>query len=192
MISDLLVLLKDATNDHLAANLGWGGTQPDHGQVVFLDGEKADGLELKLGAVSLLVVNLEQEHTLRPGDPYRVVQADGTTQRVQPPIHLNVYVLFIARFKEYQQSLRYISLILQFFQTHRVLDHENTPALSDRIEKVIMEFTTLPFSETYNLWSLLRSAYQPSLLYKVRMVAYQDEDGLSAAAAATPTVRINQ
>ena len=192
MISDLLVTLKDAVNDHLAASSGWGGAQADHGQVVFGDSDKADGLELKIGAVTLLMVNLEQEHTLRPGDPYKVTLADGTTQRVQPPIHLNVYILFAARFKEYQQSLRYISLILQFFQTHRVLDHQSTPGLSERIEKVIMELITLPFSEHYNLWSLLRSSYQPSLLYKVRMVVYQDQDGLAAPAAGTMAMRINQ
>src|SRR4051812_41005485 len=114
MISDLLVNLKDAVNDHLAASSGWGGAQADHGQVVFADSEKAEGLDLKLCALTLLMVSLEQEHTRRPGDPCKVSLADGTTQRVQPPIHLNVYVLFAARFKEYQQSLRYISLILQF------------------------------------------------------------------------------
>jgi hypothetical protein len=191
MISELLVLLKDAVNDHLSASSGWGSTQPDHGQVVFLDSDKLDGLELKLGAVTLMLVNLEQEHSMRAADPYRLAQPDGTLLRVLPPIHLNVYVLFLARFKEYQQSLRYISFILQYFQNHRVLDHESAPALSERIEKVVMELVTLPLSDQHNLWSLLRCSYQPSLLYKVRMVVFQDEDGVAAPEGAAPTVRIN-
>lgn len=191
MIEDVLQLLKDTVNEHLSASSGWGTTQADHGQVVFLDSEKGESADFKLGAVTLLLVNLEQEHSLRPPDLHRRTLPDGTTQRIHPPVHLNAYVLFAARFKEYKQSLRYISLILQFFQTHRVLDHESTPALNPRIEKVLMELQTLPFSECYSLWSLLRASYQPSLLYKARMVVYQDEDGLVAPGVAEPIVRVS-
>jgi len=192
MISEVLVLLKDAVNNYLGATLGWGSAQPETGQVVFLDSDKLDVQDFKLGAVTLVLVNLEQEHSMRPGDPYRTTLPDGTTQRVHPPIHLNAYVLFAARFKEYQQSLRYISLILQFFQNHRVFDHENTPTMSDRLDRIQVDFMTLPFSEQHNLWMLLRTSYQPSLLYKVRMVVYHDEDGLAAPAGAGPTIRISQ
>lgn len=192
MISDILVLLKNTVNEHLTASSGWRGPVPDQGPVVFLDSEKVDSLELKLGAVTLLLVNLEEDHTLRPADPYRVTLPDGTTQRIQPAIQMNAYVLFAARFKEYEQGLRCISLILQFFQGHRVLDHVNTPTLSDRIEKLTMELLTLPLSEQNQLWGVLRSSYQPSLLYKVRMAVFQDEDGLVAPQISDPVLRINQ
>jgi hypothetical protein len=192
VISDILVLLKDTVNEHLTASSGWRGPVPDQGPVVFLDSEKADSLELKLGAVTLLLVNLEEDHTLRSADPFRLTLPDGTTQRVQPAIQINAYVLFAARFKEYEQGLRCISLILQFFQGRRVLDHENTPALSDRIEKLTMELVTLPLSELNQLWGVLRSAYQPSLLYKVRMAVFHDEDGLAAPQISDPVLRISQ
>lgn len=191
MISDILVLLRNTVNEHLTVSSGWRGPVPDQGPVVFLDSEKVDSLELKLGAVTLLLVNLEEDHTLRPADPFRLTLPDGTTQRVQPAIQMNAYVLFAARFKEYEQGLRCISLILQFFQGRRVLDHENTPALSDRIEKLTMELLTLPLSELNQLWGMLRSAYQPSLLYKVRMAVFQDKDGLSAPQISDPVLRIN-
>ena len=67
MISEVLVLLKDAVNNHLGATLGWGSTQPETGQVVFLDSDKLDVQDFKLNAVTLVLVNLEQEHALRPG-----------------------------------------------------------------------------------------------------------------------------
>ncbi|APR88512.1 hypothetical protein A7982_13861 [Minicystis rosea] len=191
MISDILVVLRDTVNEHLTASLGWRGPVPDQGPVVFLDSDKADGLELKLGAVTLLLVNLEEDHTLRPADPFRVALPDGTTQRVHPPIQMNAYVLFAARFKDYEQGLRSISLILQFFQSHRVLDHESTPALSNKIQKLTMELLTLPLSELNQLWGVLRSSYQPSLVYKVRMVVFQDEDGVSGPEVSGTALRIN-
>jgi hypothetical protein len=191
MISKALLVLKDAVNDYLSTNSGWSSADSDFGQVVFLESEKVDVIDFKMGAISFLLVNVEEEHSVRPADPYRRALPDGTGQRVSPPIQLNLYVLFVARFSDYKQSLRYISLILQFFLTRRVLDHESTPALDDRIEKLTMDLLTLPLGEQNHLWGILRTAYQPSLLYKVRMVVFQDEDAVIVPPAAEPTTSIS-
>lgn len=191
MIKDLLVLLKNAVNDHLVVSSGWGGTTPGQPPVVFLQNDKVEHLDLTLGAVSLLLVNLEEEHTLRPADPYRRTMPDGSTQRVQPPIFLNAYVLFVSYFKDYEQSLQGLSLILQFFQNHRVMDHTTFPALGSRFDQLTVELLTLPFTEQNNLWSLLRISYQPSLLYKVRMAVYSDQDGRPLPAAGDTDARVH-
>jgi hypothetical protein len=190
MINDLLSVLREVVNDHLSASAGWVGSQTEHGLVIFPETERADYAEFKLGAVTLLLSNLQQEHTLRPADPYRVALADGSTQRVQPPICLSADILFVARFKDYQQSLRALAAILQFFQSHRVLDHESTPALSSKIDRVVIELLTLPLAELHNLWALFRSAYQPSLLYRVRTLVYQDEESQPAPLVSAPSVRV--
>jgi hypothetical protein len=192
MIDAVLVVLKDAVNAHLSASSGWGDSLADQGQVAFMESERVDAADFKLGAVTLMLVNLEQEHSMRLAEPYRVSMPDGSSQRVSPPIFLNIYVLFVSRFKDYQQSLRYVSFILQFFQNHRVLNRENTPALDERIEKIIMELITLPMAEQHNLWGLLRTTYHPSLLYRAKMVVYQDEDGVTVPAGSAPVLRINQ
>lgn len=174
MLSSLLTVLRDAVNEYLAAAAGWDGAQTEHGQVVFLESDKLDLIEFKLGSITLLLVNLAQEHAMRPADPHRVMLSDGTVMRASPPIHLSVDVMFVARFKEYRQSLRSLSLILKFLQAQRCFDHESAPALSPEIEKVTIELLTPPLQEQQNLWSLLKSAYQPSLIYRLRMLVVQD------------------
>jgi|SRR6185503_4128735 len=191
MISKAFLVLKDAVNDYLSTNSGWSSADSDFGQVVFVESEKVDVVDFKMGAISLLLINVEEEHAMRPADPYKRTLPDGTEQRVSPPIHLNLYLLFVARFSDYKLSLRYISLILQFFLTRRVLDHENTPALDDRIEKLSMELLTLPLGEQNHLWGILRTAYQPSLLYKARMVVFQDEDAVVVPPAAEPRTSVS-
>ena len=124
--------------------------------------------------------------------PDRVQLADGTTQRTQPPIHLNLYLLFAARFKDYEQALRSLSLVLQFFQSHRVLDHNNAPGLSARVEKIVMELVTLPLGEVHNLWGMLRVPYQPSLLYKARLFVYQDEEGSAVPQVSDLQLRVRR
>ncbi len=176
MLNEVFVLLRDRLNGHLSSISGVESAQTDQGQVSFVNCESLENLEFKLGGITLLLINLEQEFTLRTADPYRVQLADGTTQRTQPPIHLNLYLLFAARFKDYEQALRYLSLVLQFFQSHRVLDHDNAPGLSERVEKIVMELVTLPIAEQHNLWGMLRVPYLPSLLYKARLFVYHDEE----------------
>ncbi len=192
VISDILVLLKNTVNEHLTASSGWRGPVPDQGPVVFLDSEKVDSLDLKLGAVTLLLVNLEEDHTLRPADPFRSTLADGTTQRVQPAIQMNAYVLFAARFKDYEQAPA-VHLadpaVLPGPSGPRSREHTGDERQDREAHHGAAD---APLSEQNQLWGVLRSSYQPSLLYKVRMVVFRDEDGLVAPQISEPVQRIHQ
>jgi hypothetical protein len=180
MISESLIFLKDHLNEHLSAQAGPIAVDSTEDKVVFLDGEKMDPVSFKLGAVTTLLVNVEEERVLRAADPYVRIAPDGARQRTQPEIRLNLYVLFVARFKLYEQGLSYLSRIIAHFQTHRVFDHQNAPALGERLEKLIMELTTLSLAEQNEVWNALRTTYLPSVLYKVKLVAFRDEAAASA------------
>ena len=179
MISNVLLLLKDQLNEHLIAQSGSSPANPGEEKVVFLDGESMDPVTFKLGAVTLLLINLEEETALRPADLYRRPRPDGSIEQAMPEVRLNLYVLFVARFRQYEQSLRCLSQIIRYFQHHRVLDHHNAPGLSDQIEKLVLELVTLPFSEQDQIWNALRTTLHPSVLYRVRMITFQDEEGLA-------------
>lgn len=174
MIGDVLVLLKNRLNHSL--NAGLSPEESIEDKVVFVDGEKMDPLSFQLGAISILLINVEEENTLRPPDLYVKTLADGTRQRILPEIRLNLYVLFAARFKQYDESLRNLSGIIQYFQHNRLLDHQNAPDLNEDVDHLSIELVTLPFSEQNEVWGSLRMAYHPSVLYKVRMVTFQDRD----------------
>lgn len=181
MISEALVFLKNRLNTHLNAGLNPDESYED--QVVFLDGQNMEPLTFKLGAVSVLLINIEEENTLRPPDLYKRTATNGSQHNVHPEIRLNLYVLFVAHFKQYEESLRYLSLIIRYFQKHRLIDHHTAPELSANIDKLIMELITLPFSEQNEVWNALRVTYHPSVLYKVKMIVFQDE-GLAVPAEA--------
>ena len=68
-------------------------------------------------------------------------------------------------------------MVIRFFQQNRALDHDNTPALSPLIDKLVLELVTLPLSEQNEIWSALRVSYHPSVLFRVRMVVFRDADG---------------
>ena len=177
MIGEVLIFLRDHLNAYLNAQsvLARGGDTGED-KIVFVDGDKMDSITFKLGAVSTLLINVEEDNTLRPADPFTVVSTDGTHRKAKPEIRMNLYVLFVARFKQYEQGLNYLSQIIQHFQTHRVLDQHNAPEMSDRIEQLNMELITLPFSEQNEMWNALRTTCHPSVLYKVKMIVFRDID----------------
>ena len=181
MLSEVLVFLKDHLNQHLNARTDWTSGESQEDKVVFIDGEKMDPILFKLGAVSVLLINVEEENTLRAPDPYAGVSSAGGLLKVNPEIRMNLYVLFVARFRQYELGLSYLSDIIQHFQSHRTFDHRSAPDLSDRIQKLILELVTLPFSEQNELWNALRTTYHPSVLYKVKMVVFRDKEARQPA-----------
>ncbi|NJN17079.1 MAG: DUF4255 domain-containing protein [Oscillochloris sp.] len=178
MIGDALVFLKQQLNDYMRLSLGHDGSQPD--PVDFIDGEKMEPLTFRAGAVSLLLLNLEAENTLRAPDLYRRTSPNGVQQVVQPDIRLNLYVLFVARSVKYVDSLYALSLVIRYFQNHRVFTRPDSPALSESIERLVVELVTLPFAQQNEVWNALRVSYHPSVLYRVKMVVFQDEEALAA------------
>lgn len=179
MINEALSFLKSSLNNHLRMSGVIHDSQED--QVIFPPGTNAEQLDLKLGGVSLLLVRLEQEKLLRAPDLYRRTLPDGSSESAEPEIRLDLYVLFAARYSQYEDSLRNISAIISYFQQHRLITHDTAPDLSESIQQLVLEMVTLSFSEQSEIWGSLRLHYQPSVLYKVKMIVYQADARTSAA-----------
>ena len=188
MIDKTLILLRNRLNEHL-------GSDPDESpedKVVFVDGEQTDPLTFKLGAITVLLINIDEENVLRAPDRHARVSSDGIRQKVDPDIRVNLHVLFVARFKEYEESLRHLTLIIRYFQSHRVFNHENTPELGDDIEQLVLELVSLPFSEQNEVWNALRVTYQPSVLYRARLLVFKDQQPEELPAPGERDFRISQ
>jgi hypothetical protein len=190
MINDALVFLKNRLNAHL--KLGLDPSESLEDLVVFLDGGSSEPVAFKLGAVTVLLINVEEENTLRGADRYVQQMPDGKQRKVSPEIRLNLRVLFVARFKQYEDSLSYLSKIIQFFQAHHILDHQNSPGLSPAIERLVTELVTMPLSEQNDIWSALRAPYQPSVYYKVNMVVFRSEPEPEKPAIEEQSVQVSQ
>jgi len=181
--------LKNSLNAYLS--LGETQTDAQEEHVTFLSGQATDSVSFKLGFTSLLMINLEQENTLRPADLYNRSLPNGTVQRVQPEIRLNLYILFVANYQQYEDAMHNLSAIIQFFQGHRVFGHQDSPELSENIQQLVVELVTLSFAEQNEVWGALRQSYHPSVLYKVRMVVFQDETPRQAPEITSTTIKLS-
>ena len=133
------------------------------------DGNLASPVSNKL---ALFLVNIEKD-TL-PYRPSALSHAGvGRAGMSQAPVHLNLMMMFAATFSgtNYPEALKFISHTIGFFQSRPVFDHQNTPELDSRIDKLTLEIENLSISDLSNLWGILSGKYMPSVLYRVRMVA---------------------
>ena len=124
MIGDVLLLLRDQLNAYMRAAAPQAGGDSAEDRVQLIDGEKTDPVEFRLNAVTVLLINIEQETSQRSIDPYlRSSQPAGNLRKLMPEIRLNLYVLFAARFKAYEQGLNHLAMVIRFVQQQDIADH---------------------------------------------------------------------
>lgn len=136
------------------------------------DGTLASNISNKL-VVSL--VNVEKDSTSpRQGN------STGVTSSIAsyPPVFLNLYVMVAGNFNcsNYPEALKFLSNAVSFFQRQPLFDHQSTPDLDKRISKLTLDIENLNIQDLSSLWGILSGKYLPSVMYKVRMVAFDSGD----------------
>ncbi|TDR82766.1 DUF4255 domain-containing protein [Paludibacterium purpuratum] len=88
------------------------------------------------------------------------------------PLYLNLLVMCAATFsgQGYPEALKFLSDAIAFFQSRPVFDHQNSPDLDPRIERLVLNIENLSRSEMHSMWSIHGGRYLPSVLYRVRLV----------------------
>jgi hypothetical protein len=126
--------------------------------------------------IIVTLVNLQEEKALK-NRPHFSVNALDKTEFKNPPVPLNIYALFTATNKNYENALIYISRVISFFQRKYSFTSQNAPVPSviPGIEnmdhyRLIMDMYSLSFEEANYLWGTLGGKQYPSVLYCIRML----------------------
>jgi hypothetical protein len=137
--------------------------------------------------VTIMMAGVEEER--REGKrPYYVPTDDKQFMRLNPPVELDLLVLFIAHNGHYETALRDLSDVASFFQANPVFDQQRYPALNasvtdpvnkpwQLIERLTFKLYNLSFEQQNNLWAMLGGKYFPSLVYKMNMLTVFDTKG---------------
>jgi hypothetical protein len=136
--------------------------------VVLANPVDADGRSdpLSVNKVVLFLAGIARDTVLsRSGDSRVLARA--------APTFLNLHVMVAANFpgRSYAESLKYIARVIAFFQMSPVFDRNNSPALDEGIDKLILDMENLDRRELSNIWGMFGGKYLPSVLYRVRMVS---------------------
>ena len=191
MIYQTVSFLKSQLNNYINLKLG-SELSAGEDKVNYLKLDKVDPLNFPNNSITPILINIEEEKTLRAPNRYLSNAPDGTNFQVNPEIKIDIFLLFITKFSAYEESLKYLSYIIRYFQSNRYFTHQNAPGLSEEIGYLMVELQTMPFRELNEVWNALRTTYLPSVLYKVKMLVYRDEEAKPASEIVESTNETHQ
>ena len=144
---------------------------------------RGDAAYLKLlqgqaDALIITLINVEEE-TVGKSQTALYKRPDGSVEPLNPDVKLNVYIMItgvsnMSDQQRYLNSLKVLSYAIGFFQYKNVFDRTNSATLPDGVEKLIAEMVSLTFEQQNHIWGALGAKYQPSVMFKVRMLIYRE------------------
>ena len=165
------LILPNNTQNVILGNISQIGTDED------------DGLN---NHVVVSLINIEEDRISRPVDKY--VRINQQVVYKNPPVYLNLYVLFTACYSDYASALLLLSNVIKFFQYKNVFTTLNAPDLPKEIDELIFDLKTLSMQDLNNLWGILGSKYLPSVMYKVRLVSISEDFAEGSASLLTEII----
>lgn len=147
------------------------------GNAAQMDASESEVQSKLRNRIIISLVNIEEESALKN---YRNLHKNHTTGSVEyenPPVFLNLYILFSAHFQDYKQALRGLSLVVRFFQGRNrfqftVSDEDNVEA--DETIDLSLDLYTMTFEQINHLWGSLGGKQVPFAMYKARLVSLSD------------------
>lgn len=125
------------------------------------------------GHVVMSLVNLQEETTLKNGSNYRLENGRAVYQN--PPVHLNLFILFSVLHNQHETALQLLSRVIEFFQSQREFSPLITPASSGMSQniRVILDLYSLTFEQLNHLWGTLGGKQVPFALYRARLISLE-------------------
>ena len=177
MIQTVLSVLKDQLNEYFRIK-----TALDEVYVKFIESSSNDPISFTNNAVTPFLINVSEDRTFRKPDQFRGVTQNGIRTQVNPEVRIELLVLFVSKFSDYTQALTFLSYVIKCFQVNRIFTPKNSPELSlENVDKLVMELVTLPLEEQNQVWHSLNTTYLPSVLYRVRLLSFIDDESIALA-----------
>lgn len=167
MIDRVLDAIAKEINNFLKSKHGITDDKLIMSNLVNADGSMA---VQEVDRIVMTLAGIDQERSQSNVSTYQPT-ARGSFVKKRPAVNINLYIIYSAYFtaENYEEGLKFISSVIAFFQSRGgTMSRENTPGLTEIIDKVTMELIPLEFREISNVWSALGAKYLPSVVYRLR------------------------
>ncbi len=196
MINSALEFLNEEVENYLT--LVNGGVAPSDGFIVLSNvADESGKWAIPSDKIGMSLINIEEERVFKDQN-FLHRNDDGEIERYNPNIKLNLYVLFCANYvnsqanvSNYMEGLKQLSNVISFFQGKYVFTPDTSPSMDPNLQKLIVDLYSYTFEQQYNFWTILGAKYLPSVLYKVRLLTYQEKVVLDQNAPVTQLDIIN-
>lgn len=126
--------------------------------------------------IVLSLIHVEEETTKQF---YNRMQPVSDGNYVKKPVsnRYNLFMLVTPNFDDYNEALKFLSVTMQFFQTNELIDATKYATIPVEIGKLEYEFQKGDgYMQMQNLWTALGAKYQPSIIYKIRIITIASDE----------------
>ncbi len=152
---------------------------------------ETSGLKIPDKSLGLSLMNIEEERVFKD-QKTSFINKNGIAEHLNPEIKLNLYILISANFQDsdssitddYVEGLKQLSYAISFFQSKNVFTIDNSPGMVEydaAMIKLVVELYSYSFEQLYNFWTVVGAKYLPSVLYKVRLITFQERSILDSS-----------
>lgn len=166
MIHNIITAIAARSNEYIKNKLGVDEDIVIVRSLVDLKGNVSQGIENK---VSVFLLSIEEEKLAKNSSSNRVIN--------NPTINININIMFAAYYPDlnYVESLRYVSLVIEFFQRNPIFNFSNTRGIPVNVPRLHVEIYNLNMPDTMRLWGAIGTKYIPSCAYKIKQVIFDSE-----------------
>jgi hypothetical protein len=125
--------------------------------------------------VVVSLINIEKETTKQFYNRNQRTQ-DSDFSDIQPSERYNLDILISGHFDDYSETLKFLTAVIGFFQVNTFMDAQAAPSIPDGLIKLEYEIEKINYHQMQSLWTAMGAKYQPSVIYKMRLVTIQSNE----------------
>lgn len=122
--------------------------------------------------IIISLINVEKE-TSRPYYTRAQKLANESFADTNLSERYNLIILVSSNFDNYTETLKFLDETLLFFQVNNFIDTSTYSNMPDGIPKLEFEIEKITYHQMHSLWTAMGAKYQPSVIYKMRLVSIQ-------------------
>lgn len=172
MINKALQFTVSALNQFLKNRMG-----TDESIVVLNNLIEANGSipQINQNKIVLSLINIEKE-TAKPFYNRNTKLENGSYIDVTPSEKFNLDILISSNFDDYSETLKFLNTSILFFQINNVLDSNTFSGIPLGLTKLEFDIEKISYRDMQSLWTAMGAKYQPSVIYKMRMITIQGNE----------------
>ena len=124
----------------------------------------------------LTLINIDNE-TNRPFYVRNEKTANDQYSNINISERFNLYILISANFDDYREGLKFLNMAILFLQAHTRLDIQEYPQMPSGLTRLELDIEKITYHQMHSLWTSMGAKYQPSVIYKMRLVTIQSGIG---------------
>lgn len=172
MINKALQFTGDILNQFLKKRLGLTESKVLLNNLVEANGGIPAANQNKV-VVSL--INIEKE-TIKQFYNRNQKTDGGDFADIHPSERYNLDILISCHFDDYSETLKFLTAVISFFQANTFIDAQAVPSIPDGLIKLEYEIEKINYQQMQSLWTAMGAKYQPSVIYKMRLVTIQSNE----------------